>query len=61
MVFFKSEMQDGKHRLGPMQSIEVPMKQFGEDETVDYCIVGVGSAGGVVAAPGARGFQGRGP
>jgi choline dehydrogenase-like flavoprotein len=48
MAFFESEMQDGKHRLGPMQSIEVPMQQFDEDETVDYCIVGVGSAGGVL-------------
>jgi choline dehydrogenase-like flavoprotein len=48
MAFFQSEMHDGKHRLGPMQSIDVPMKEFSEDETVDYCIVGVGSAGGVL-------------
>lgn len=38
----------GKHTLGPMQHIEVPMKRFPEHEEVDYCIVGVGSAGGVL-------------
>jgi choline dehydrogenase-like flavoprotein len=30
-----------------MQSIEVPMRHYGEEE-VDFCIVGVGSAGGVL-------------
>lgn len=39
---------DGKHRLGPMQRIKTPMQKFPEGETVDYCIVGVGSAGGVL-------------
>ena len=34
------------HQLGPMQSISVPMRRFGEEE-VDYCVVGVGAAGGV--------------
>ncbi len=38
----------GKHTLGPMQHIDVPMKKFAEHEEVDYCIVGVGSAGGVL-------------
>ena len=36
------------HTLGPMQHIDVPMKKFAEHEEVDYCIVGVGSAGGVL-------------
>ncbi len=31
-----------------MQHIDVPMKKFAEHEEVDYCIVGVGSAGGVL-------------
>ncbi len=35
------------HALGPMQSINLPMRRFGEEE-VDYCIVGVGAAGGVL-------------
>ena len=39
---------DGKHRLGPMQRIKTPMRKFPEGETVDYCVVGVGSAGGVL-------------
>ncbi|HZY60917.1 MAG TPA: GMC family oxidoreductase, partial [Edaphobacter sp.] len=39
---------DGKHHLGPMQRITTPMQKFPEGETVDYCIVGVGSAGGVL-------------
>ncbi|HEX6771484.1 MAG TPA: GMC family oxidoreductase, partial [Acidobacteriaceae bacterium] len=37
-----------KHRLGPMQSISTPMRKFPENEAVDYLIVGVGSAGGVL-------------
>ncbi len=36
------------HRLGPMQTLPSPMRRFTENETVDYCIVGVGSAGGVL-------------
>jgi choline dehydrogenase-like flavoprotein len=39
---------DGIHRLGPLQSIKTPMRKYLEGETVDYCIVGVGSAGGVL-------------
>ena len=35
------------HALGPIQRIDVPMRRFGEEE-VDYVIVGVGSAGGVL-------------
>lgn len=34
--------------LGPIQHIDVPMRHFAENEPVDYCIVGVGSAGGVL-------------
>ena len=46
------------HRLGPMQTLPAPMRKFAEGETVDYCIVGVGSAGGVVAQRLARaGFR----
>ncbi|HEU5348889.1 MAG TPA: GMC family oxidoreductase, partial [Ktedonobacterales bacterium] len=40
--------QDGAHRLGPLQKIDVAMRQFAPDEEVDYLIVGVGSAGGVL-------------
>lgn len=36
------------HMLGPMQRIDVPMRRFRPDEEVDFCIVGVGSAGGVL-------------
>jgi choline dehydrogenase-like flavoprotein len=37
-----------KHRVGPLQSIHTPMRRFREYEEVDYVIVGVGSAGGVL-------------
>ncbi len=37
-----------KHMLGPIQNIHVPMKRFGPNDSVDYVIVGVGSAGGVL-------------
>lgn len=43
-----STPEDGVHRLGPMQTIEVPQRRFKEDEVVDYVVVGVGSAGGVL-------------
>jgi choline dehydrogenase-like flavoprotein len=36
------------HRFGPMQTLPSPMRKYAEHETVDYCIVGVGSAGGVL-------------
>lgn len=46
------------HRLGPMQTLPYPMRRFAETETVDYCIVGVGSAGGVLVQRLARaGFR----
>lgn len=36
------------HTLGPLQHISVPMRRFRENDEVDYLIVGVGSAGGVL-------------
>jgi choline dehydrogenase-like flavoprotein len=36
------------HMLGPIQKIDTPMRRYGNDEEVDFCIVGVGSAGGVL-------------
>src|SRR5690348_14477907 len=36
------------HMLGPIQKIDFPMRRFPADEEVDICIVGVGSAGGVL-------------
>ena len=36
------------HMLGPIQKIDVPMRRFAPGEEVDFCIVGVGSAGGVL-------------
>jgi choline dehydrogenase-like flavoprotein len=38
----------GKHMLGSLQQIHVPMRRFQDDDEVDYVIVGVGSAGGVL-------------
>lgn len=37
-----------KHMLGALQQIDVPMKTFRNNDAVDYVIVGVGSAGGVL-------------
>jgi choline dehydrogenase-like flavoprotein len=34
--------------LGPIQKIDFPMRHYGPDEEVDFCIVGVGSGGGVM-------------
>jgi choline dehydrogenase-like flavoprotein len=34
--------------LGAMQRLEVPMRRFTENEQVDYLIIGVGAAGGVL-------------
>jgi choline dehydrogenase-like flavoprotein len=44
---FKAPKND-EHRVGPLQTIHAPMKRFDNDEEVDYLIVGVGSAGGVL-------------
>ena len=43
-----SSPQDHAHRLGPMQSIDFPMHRHAPGEEVDYVIVGVGAAGGVL-------------
>jgi choline dehydrogenase-like flavoprotein len=41
-----------------MQTLPLPMRRFQEGETVDYCVVGVGSAGGVLVQRLARaGFR----
>lgn len=37
-----------EHMLGPMQHVDLPMRRYRITEEVDYCIVGVGSAGGVL-------------
>ena len=34
--------------LGATQHIELPMRRYGNSEQVDYCIVGIGAAGGVL-------------
>ncbi len=39
---------DDEHWLGPIQRIDAPMRRFGRDDEVDFVIVGVGSAGGVL-------------
>ncbi len=36
------------HTLGPIQKIKVPQHRFRDGEEVDYVVVGVGSAGGVL-------------
>ncbi len=41
--------QTNKKILGPMQRISPEMQRFSDDEAVDYCIVGVGAAGGVLS------------
>jgi len=38
----------GHHMLGPMQKLDFPMHRFDPREEVDVCIVGIGSAGGVL-------------
>ena len=49
----------GIHRLGPMQTIDLnEMRRYGDDDAVDYVVVGVGSAGGVLCQRLARaGFR----
>ena len=47
-----------EHMLGPVQKIDFPMHRFPPNEEVDFCIVGVGSAGGVLVQRLARaGFR----
>src|SRR5207248_6472823 len=40
--------ENGDHMLGPIQKIDTPMRRYRPDLDVDFCIVGVGSAGGVL-------------
>src|SRR5579884_1988633 len=40
--------KDDKHYVGPIETIDAPMRRFAPNEEVDYVIVGVGSAGGVL-------------
>lgn len=37
-----------EHLLGPLQRVHAPMRRYPVSETVDYVIVGLGSAGGVL-------------
>lgn len=37
-----------KHMVGPLETIPVPMQRYSADDEVDFCIIGVGSAGGVL-------------
>ncbi|MGH9586366.1 MAG: hypothetical protein ACRD3F_05405, partial [Acidobacteriaceae bacterium] len=48
MAWFLNGKKDRAHRLGPMQTLPEPMRQYSENEIVDYCVIGVGSAGGVL-------------
>jgi choline dehydrogenase-like flavoprotein len=36
------------HMLGPVQKLDFPMHRYDPNEEVDFCIVGVGSGGGVM-------------
>ena len=55
---FAPPPDDGKHRLGPIQTLDVPMRRFAPGDEVDYVVVGVGSAGGVLVQRLARaGFR----
>lgn len=37
-----------EHHLGPIQQIDAPMRRYPLDEAVDFVVVGIGSAGGVL-------------
>jgi choline dehydrogenase-like flavoprotein len=46
------------HRLGSMQVVDFPMRRYSENKVVDYLIVGIGAAGGVLLQRLARaGFE----
>jgi choline dehydrogenase-like flavoprotein len=50
--------REDKKILGPMQRIAREMRRFRDEDEVDYCVVGVGSAGGVLLQRLAKaGFQ----
>ncbi|MGA7352876.1 MAG: GMC family oxidoreductase [Acidobacteriaceae bacterium] len=57
-MVFSSNHGSAAHHLGPMQTLPAPMRTWPENEPVDYCVVGVGSAGGVLVQRLARaGFR----
>lgn len=37
-----------EHHVGPLQTIDAPMRQYPHGEAVDFVVVGIGSAGGVL-------------
>lgn len=39
---------NGKHMLGSLQYLHTPTRKFGEKDEVDYIIVGIGAAGGIL-------------
>ncbi len=47
-LFGAFQSRDQKHMLGAIQQMEFPMRRYGNGEELDFCIVGVGSAGGVL-------------
>jgi len=48
----------GRHTLGSIQRLPAPMRRYAENDAVDYVVVGVGSAGGVLVQRLARaGFR----
>jgi choline dehydrogenase-like flavoprotein len=46
--FNPPDENDGLKHLGPMQQIKVPQRRYKDTDLIDYAIVGVGSAGGVL-------------
>ncbi|MGH9393223.1 MAG: GMC family oxidoreductase N-terminal domain-containing protein, partial [Terriglobales bacterium] len=41
-------MASARHRLGTNHTVALPSRRFADSDAVDYCIVGVGAAGGVL-------------
>jgi choline dehydrogenase-like flavoprotein len=55
---FTSRDDQHLHRLGPMQTVDFPMRRYAENKEVDYLIVGIGPARGVLLQRLARaGFE----
>ena len=46
--FNAAQVADEVKLLGPMQQIKLPRRRFKDDDLIDFAIVGVGSAGGVL-------------
>lgn len=46
--FREPKDREDERRLGPMQKIKIPRRRFKDTDVVDFVIVGVGSAGGVL-------------